>query len=38
MITDLTITHTHITWIPEFAKLLGDQGKSTREHISQFLA
>jgi hypothetical protein len=38
MIADLTITHTHITWIPEFTKLLGDQGKGTREHISQFLA
>ena len=26
------------TKIPEFAKFLGDQGKSTREHIGQFLA
>jgi hypothetical protein len=26
------------TRIPEFAKFLGDQGKSTREHIGQFLA
>jgi hypothetical protein len=26
------------TKIPEFAKFLGDQGKSTREHIDQFLA
>jgi hypothetical protein len=26
------------TRIPEFAKILGDQGKSTREHIGQFLA
>jgi hypothetical protein len=26
------------TRIPEFAKFLGDQGKSTREHIDQFLA
>jgi hypothetical protein len=24
--------------IPEFAKFSGDQGKSTREHIGQFLA
>ena len=26
------------TRIPEFAKFSGDQGKSTREHIDQFLA
>jgi hypothetical protein len=26
------------TRIPEFVKFLGDQGKSTREHICQFLA
>jgi hypothetical protein len=26
------------TRIPEFAKILGDQGKNTREHIDQFLA
>jgi hypothetical protein len=26
------------TRIPEFSKFLGDQGKSTREHIGQFLA
>jgi hypothetical protein len=26
------------TRIPKFAKFLGDQGKSTREHIGQFLA
>jgi hypothetical protein len=26
------------TRIPEFAKFSGDQGKSTREHIGQFLA
>jgi hypothetical protein len=26
------------TTIPEFAKFSGDQGKSTREHIGQFLA
>jgi hypothetical protein len=26
------------TRIPEFAKFLGDKGKSTREHIGQFLA
>jgi hypothetical protein len=26
------------TRIPEFAKFLGDQGKSTRQHIDQFLA
>jgi hypothetical protein len=26
------------TRIPEFAKILGDQGKNTREHIGQFLA
>jgi hypothetical protein len=26
------------TRIPEFVKFLGDQGKSTHEHIGQFLA
>jgi hypothetical protein len=26
------------TRVPEFAKFSGDQGKSTREHIGQFLA
>jgi hypothetical protein len=34
MITDLTITHTHMG----LAKFSGDLGKSTREHIVQFLA
>jgi hypothetical protein len=39
MTADLTTTHTHRgTRILEFAIFLGDQGKSTREHIGQFLA
>jgi hypothetical protein len=39
MIADLTITpYPQGTRITEFTKFLGDQGKSTREHIGQFLA
>jgi hypothetical protein len=38
MTTDLIITCTpHGTRIPEFTKFLGDQSKSTDEHIGQFL-
>ena len=38
MIADLTITHTHTGLGYPNLQFSGDQGKSTREHIGQFLA